>query len=230
MRIAACLLVVAGCAKSASKQEAASPPSSDRHHTPADEPVGGAVAPAAPTTDPSSTAPMTQPVPTPTGGGPPGGAPNDQAAKEAARSQGLLGPSDQDSFRPLEQAPKGDGKAKAPRAVQGAVVSVAIGTPVLAAKGDASLVITALGKRQAELDKCYATARGANASLAGSVTVAFTINPDGTLAAVSVSASTVKNAALEKCVVGVVGAAKLDKPLGTSAIKATLPLSFGPQR
>jgi TonB family protein len=238
MRIAACFVVLAaGCAKQASKESAtAAPP--DRERVSMDEPPS----------QPTQPAPMA-----PTGGAPNeqgqgtaapvvGAKPEEKAAKEAARSQGLLGPSDQDSFRPLEDPVAGSGKEKsttrsgtvAQNAAgpgekgDGAATGIALGAPVLATKADASLVVTALGKRRPELDKCYATARGTRVGLTGSLTVAFTIQPDGRLASVTVASSTVKDAALETCIVGVVGATKLDKPLGTAPIKATLPITFTP--
>ncbi len=225
---AACVLVLVGCAKHASKQEAATAPPPDR------QAVAPVVTGAAPSPGEPPQLPPAEPTPingaSPTRGG-------DKAAKEAARSQGLLGPTDKDSFRPLD-GPEGggaaptrskdrDSKVTVP-SVGGAPTGVSLGVPAMASNDHGTAVRAAVANNQAALDKCYATARTTKATLAGTLSLKFTVKADGKLDAVTVHTSTVKDAALERCIVGIVQATKLGQPLGSTALSGTMPFTFTP--
>jgi hypothetical protein len=97
-----------------------------------------------------------------------------------------------------------------------------LGKVVLAGKGDGAAVTAALTKRLEELQACYQDALGTKPALAGQLTLAFTIKPDGSLDAVTASASTLKDESLETCLTDSAKSARLEKPLGTKPVKGTM--------
>jgi hypothetical protein len=233
MRIAACLLLLAGCAKSGSKQEAASPPPPDRQRTADEAPdKGGEPAPAQPA------APVVQ-APSQGTAAPAPGVPDDKTAKEAARSHGQLGPTDDPgAFRPLDQPSAGGGpkdiaavraRTEAPEG-NVSLAGLTIGTPTLDPKQDGSLVRSLLGMHQDGLDTCYVTARAGNPKLAGRITVTFTVEPNGTITSIKSASVTGRDGELAKCFHKVFAAIKLDKGFKDTAVKVSLPITFAPPK
>lgn len=206
-RVLALALIVTGCANQRAKQ--AEPASSSPE------------APAAPPPAPASAAP----------------APADVSAKDQARTQGMLGPTDTDAFGPIEGEGGADTKDGARRrdaaattggpAMIGALrTSITLGIPTLAGGVDGRTVKAALAKRMSELEACYQAGRDRDPALMGELSISFTVQPDGRLAAVSSSSKTIKDKALDACIAGVVTATKLDAPLGKTAIRGSMLLTL----
>jgi hypothetical protein len=160
------------------------------------------------------------------------------AAKEAARASGVLGPTTQ-GFDGSGEGGGGNKGAREggapgqgePQPVVGAVAPAGVltfGKVSLAGKGDGAAVTAALTKRLDELQACYQDALGTKPALAGQLTLAFTLKPDGSFETVTVSASTLKDESLETCLTDSAKSAKLDKPLGTKPVKGTIAIDFRP--
>jgi hypothetical protein len=160
------------------------------------------------------------------------------AAKEAARAEGVMGHTT-DGFGDTGEGGNGPGstgamKAKGqgePQPVVGGGAPAGVltlGKVVLAGKGDGAAVTAALTKRLDELQACYQDALGTKPALTGQLTLAFTIKPDGSLDAVTASASTLKDESLETCLTDSAKSARLEKPLGTKPVKGTIVIDFRP--
>jgi hypothetical protein len=156
------------------------------------------------------------------------------AAKEAARASGVLGPTTAEfeggSGDKGMDAPGGAGQGE-PQPVFGGVPPAGVltlGKVALAGKGDGAPVTAALTKRLEELQACYQDALGTKPALAGQVTLAFTLKPDGSFETVTVSASTLKDESLETCLTDSAKSAKLAKPLGTKPVTGTIVIDLRP--
>jgi hypothetical protein len=87
---------------------------------------------------------------------------------------------------------------------------------------------TAIAGKTTDLDACYVSARKANAKLAGSIELVFSVDADGNISSVTVKSSSVKSKALEACVKDVTKLVKVDKSLiSTKTTKATVVIAFG---
>jgi len=201
------LVIAAGCAK---KKEAPAP---------AQEPATASAGSAAP--DPAA------------------------AAKEQARAQGVLGPSNQGAFGdkgeggPDPQAKGGGADDTASRkrereedgappvqAGAGPVGTLALGKVELASKGDGAPISAALTKRLEELQACYQDALGKTPTLAGALTFAFTLKPDGSFGEVAVQTSALKDESLETCITDSIKSAKLGKPIAKAPVKGTITMTL----
>lgn len=146
-------------------------------------------------------------------------------AKEEARAQGVLGPSNQGAFDdqgPDFQAKGGGGVGSAPTG------KLELGKVWLAGQADGAAVTAALMKRHEELLACYQDVLGATPTLAGTLTLSFTLKPDGSLADVTVSSSTLKDESLATCIVDSAKAARLATPKGKTPVKGSISLAFTP--
>ena len=87
---------------------------------------------------------------------------------------------------------------------------------------------TAVAGKTTDLDACYANARKANAKLAGSIELVFSVDAAGNISSVTVKSSTVKSKELEACVKGVTKLVKVDKSLiSAKTTKASVVIAFG---
>ena len=141
-------------------------------------------------------------------------APGDEA-KEAARSSGLLGPTDQDSFKGEPVA----GNAPAQKA------TVTVSKVTLEPATDGATVSDAVTKRMDELTACYQDALMSHDAEQGVITATFTIKPDGKLSGVEVK-SMMNDSSLEACISDSFNSVKLAKPLGKAPLKATVELTL----
>jgi outer membrane biosynthesis protein TonB len=214
------LAMFAGCAKKSASKDSVSA----AEPTPTSTATGGAVG-SSPMPEPTTVAPDTT-----------------VTAKEAARTSGHLGPTtDQAQFGPLEGDRGTKGGHQDTNKVGGSPTKPTGGgpgqggartylatleAPTLEGGADAAPVRDALTKRSTEVQVCYDKAREAKPELVGTLRIVFTVKADGSLTAVSVDKSALKNAGLERCVIGIVKSTKLAKPIGTAAVKGTLSISF----
>lgn len=156
-----------------------------------------------------------------------GGAGSADPAKEAARSSGLLGPTDQGSFG--SDADKDKGAPSRAAAIPGnasathAVVTVSKVT--LEPATDATPLSDAITKRMDELTACYQDALMSHDGEQGVLTLSFTIKPNGKLEAIAVS-SKLDDSSLETCYGDSFKSVKLVKPLAKKPIKATVELTL----
>jgi hypothetical protein len=148
-------------------------------------------------------------------------------AKEQARAQGVLGPSNQGFGDTGEGGP--DLQAKGGGGVAVPVGKLVLGKVELASKGGGEAVTAALTKRLEELEACYQDALGQTPMLAGSLTLAFTLKPDGSFGDVAVQASALKDESLETCLTDSIKAAKLGKPIAKSPMKGTITMTLSAQ-
>jgi hypothetical protein len=106
-------------------------------------------------------------------------------------------------------------------------LAVKVESAKLGAKASTDLS-TAVAAKTSDLDACYANARKANAKLAGSIELVFSVDADGNISSVTVKSSSVKNKALEACVKNVTKLVKLDKSLiSAKTTKASVVIAFG---
>lgn len=155
-----------------------------------------------------------------------GGAGSADPAKEAARSSGLLGPTDQGSFAgdTLKQgAPNKAAAIPGNTSATNAVVTVSKVT--LEPTGDAAPLSEAITKRMDELTACYQDALMSHDGEQGVITLSFTIKPNGKLDAIAVS-SKLDDSSLETCYSDSFKSVKLVKPLAKKPIKATVELTL----
>ncbi len=181
------------------------------------------------------------------GSGDPG---RDQAIEEA-RKQAILGPSaDTHSFDPIPDGPvipqldkgafkhKGTGGSQPVEAPKVAAPSngtrgsadyhAQIGVVALAdSKAEISTdLVRSVKVRGTEVQACYDNALEKSPHLVGMLRIAFTVAPSGALTAAKVATSTVKNIALESCVIAAIEAVKLPKPLAATDTAATVTITF----
>jgi hypothetical protein len=156
------------------------------------------------------------------------------AAKEAARAEGVLGHTTNQFGDPGDLQAKGggegNGKAQAQPVVGGAtpVGTLTFGKVVLPNKTDGAPITAALTKRLDELQACYQDALGTTPALAGALTLAFTLKPDGSFDAIAVASSTLKDESLETCLIDSMKSAKVAKPIGKAPLKGSISLDFHP--
>ena len=111
--------------------------------------------------------------------------------------------------------------------------TVGLGDVALVGKGDATKLSTgvsaALTKRIDELRTCYLAALRTKPTLAGHITLTFTIKPNGSFDEVAASTSTLKDGSLETCIIDSVKAAKLATSLGKAPVKGSISIGFLPR-
>jgi hypothetical protein len=156
-----------------------------------------------------------------------GGAGSSDSAKEAARSSGLLGPTDQGAFE--SGSGMADKAAPARAAVPGnpsaSRATVTVSKVTLAPAGDAAPLSAAITKRMDELTACYQDALMSHDGEQGVITLRFTIKPDGTLDAIAVT-SMLNDSSLETCYSDSFKSVKLAAPLGKKPVTATVELTL----
>ena len=81
-------------------------------------------------------------------------------------------------------------------------------------------------KHQSEIKYCYEKELKKSPDLAGTVTVNFTIGPDGLVSTANLKESTVNNTALEQCVVSFVQKWTFPHPEDSTPVKVTYPFVF----
>jgi TonB family protein len=128
------------------------------------------------------------------------------SATEAARTSGGLGTTDHPGlFEPLADD------------------SVVIATPALAGGGDATALAQALAARRAEIGQC-ATKGGQG--VAGTVQLAFTVQPSGKLEAVKVVRSTTKTPAVDTCIAAAVRGVAVTGSPGGKPVKGSVTIEL----
>lgn len=219
----AAALVIAGCAKgkSADKSPREPGPSGGEAATAVEAPHADTAATA--DTKATATAPLPPDDLTPKGGE--GGHPPDTQQQQTSGDG-----KNTESMKPKDVKELGKSSAALGTTDHGELfdeLAVKVESAKLGTKASSELS-TAVAGKTTDLDACYANARKANAKLAGSIELVFTIDAEGNVSAVSVKSSTVKNKELETCVKGVAKLVKLDKSLiATKTTKASVVIAFG---
>jgi hypothetical protein len=76
------------------------------------------------------------------------------------------------------------------------------------------------------IQQCYERAKMDDATLKGTVTARLTVAPDGSVANVQISSSTLNSAQTERCIVGEIARWQLPRPTGGAAVSFTYPFVF----
>ena len=80
----------------------------------------------------------------------------------------------------------------------------------------------------AEIRACYDAALLSNPAVSGQMVVAFEVNAEGLVIRATVRESTLKNRALERCIVARLKTWLFPEPRGRSTLKVAYPFVFGP--
>ena len=88
------------------------------------------------------------------------------------------------------------------------------------------VIVRVMRAHNMEVRRCYERALAATPDLEGRVTVRFEIAPDGSVPSASTSSSTLGNAEVESCVVGVVRAMQFPEPAGGGIVVVSYPYVF----
>jgi TonB family protein len=78
----------------------------------------------------------------------------------------------------------------------------------------------------AAIQQCYERAKMDDMTLAGAITVRITIAPDGAVTGAEVARSTIRSAAVERCVTGEIARWHLPRPRGGHAASFLYPFVF----
>jgi hypothetical protein len=115
------------------------------------------------------------------------------------------------------------------RATAAAVPTVSIGAPVLAAGSLDKPIIRRYIRRQLnQIQYCYEKRLMSRPSLAGTLTVHFTISGDGPV--VAATANGLDDAEVEACVAGVIKAIEFPRPDGGGTVQVNYPFEFHPAK
>jgi TonB family protein len=91
---------------------------------------------------------------------------------------------------------------------------------------DVEATRAAVRSQIAPLQQCYERAKMDDATLKGTVTARLTVAPDGSVANVQISSSTLNSAQTERCIVGEIARWQLPRPTGGAAVSFTYPFVF----
>jgi hypothetical protein len=165
--------------------------------------------------------------------------PDPEPARDQARANGIIGPSDNrvgsDFKSGFDDEPKGgkkDGTATAtPPPAEHRVAGASAPTvrvDIATLQGNPSGSLKSLAEDHlTELRACYDKARAKKADVKGRLDVSFSVNGEGTVIAPMVATtSTTKDRTLGSCVIGIVAKLKLDR-VATPPIKGVLVFVFG---
>jgi hypothetical protein len=114
--------------------------------------------------------------------------------------------------------------AEAPRRVDKAEPPVAevVQRPTI----DVAATRAAVRSQIGPIQQCYERAKMDDATLKGTVTARLTVAPDGSVANVQISSSTLKSAQAEHCMAGEIAHWQLPRPSGGAAVSFTYPFVF----
>jgi TonB family protein len=118
----------------------------------------------------------------------------------------------------------------------GREAAVVLDAATLSLDGDVALlgelpadsVETGVRTRIDAIAQCYVSALAARPGLEGKVVVAFTVLPDGKVAAAEVRQSELKDTTAEVCVLGQLMGATFRPPDGGAIVRVTYPFTFNP--
>jgi len=90
------------------------------------------------------------------------------------------------------------------------------------------VIARVIQEHQSEIKYCYEVQLNRNPSLAGKVTVLFTIDGTGTVADTQLAETTLNNAETEKCMLAKIRRWKFPEPEGNGIVKVNFPWIFKP--
>ena len=90
------------------------------------------------------------------------------------------------------------------------------------------VIARVIQEHQSEIKYCYEVQLNRNPSLAGKVTVLFTIDGSGTVVDGQVSETTLNSAETEKCMLAKIRRWKFPEPAGNGIVKVNFPWIFKP--
>jgi hypothetical protein len=102
------------------------------------------------------------------------------------------------------------------------------GDVALFGKLDKEAIEAGMRTRMDVVGQCYVVEQHTNPTLAGDLTVSFTVLPDGSLYGPSVKRTTLLAPEMEACVVRVLGGARFAPPEAGGIVHVSYPLTFGP--
>lgn len=108
----------------------------------------------------------------------------------------------------------------------GALVDLGGGEQAISAGYDRALVSRTMNKHLSQIRYCYQKQLNRDPALYGKVTVQFTINGEGLVSVAVVKATTMLNAEVESCVVGIVKRIAFPEPKGGGIVQVSYPFLF----
>jgi len=90
------------------------------------------------------------------------------------------------------------------------------------------VIARVIQEHQSEIKYCYEVQLNRNPSLAGKVTVLFTIDGSGTVTDSQVSETTLNNSEAERCMLAKIRRWKFPEPAGNGIVKVNFPWIFKP--
>lgn len=109
-----------------------------------------------------------------------------------------------------------------------AAISVDAGDPVVMGSLDKELIRQVIHSHRSQIQYCYEKELNTNPNLAGKIMTYFVITGQGTVSMARVQETTMKNRAVEDCLVGRVKSWQFPKPKGGGIVVVTYPFIFKP--
>lgn len=96
---------------------------------------------------------------------------------------------------------------------------------------DKGVIDETVKKALPDISGCYdAEVKKAKKEISGSVSMKFTISPDGKVSEAKVAESTLKNEAIETCLANVIKATPFPAPAGGGVVEVSYPFAFAPSK
>lgn len=106
--------------------------------------------------------------------------------------------------------------------------SAGTGEPIVLGALDPALIDKVVKSKMSQIRYCYTRELQKNPSLAGKLTIKFTISKDGSVSAASVKSSTVGSPAVDQCVVQRFYQMQFPEPKGGGIVSVSYPFIFSP--
>jgi pSer/pThr/pTyr-binding forkhead associated (FHA) protein len=107
-------------------------------------------------------------------------------------------------------------------------VSANTGEPIILGALDRSLIDQVIKRKMSQIRYCYQRELQKNPTLAGKVTIKFTIAKDGTVSQAGVKSTTLSNGAAEKCIADRFYQMQFPEPKGGGIVVVSYPFIFAP--
>jgi len=102
------------------------------------------------------------------------------------------------------------------------------GDPIILGSLDRALIDEVIKRNMNQIRYCYQRELTKNPSLAGKIVIKFTIAKDGSVSAASTKTTTMKNSAVESCIVGRFMRMQFPQPKGGGIVIVSYPFIFSP--
>ncbi len=108
-------------------------------------------------------------------------------------------------------------------------VSANTGDPIIMGALDRALIDAVIKRKLSQIKFCYQRELQKNPELAGKVSIKFTIAKDGTVSSASAPTNTMKNAAVDACIIERFKQMQFPEPKGGGIVIVTYPFIFAPE-